>query len=261
MASSYDKYLARKRQQLNTNPYVSSANRQAQIIGGNLVNLENQFARSLRRQDAPLTAQTEALKTAQLSEAKLLSNIYQKSTEADMQRRQAINTDIERAELAREEELRQKRLQEKEQKNELWKVGGQVLGGAVGFMAGGVPGAMAGTQIGGGLAETGIGLAGGANSKQRLISGIQNMTAGALSTSNIVSQRNFIQESGNFFSSDNYLGLTPEQKEQILIPYQQAIMTGDFNIFRNAMKNYLQQPQQVVPLPNYKQVDYMSEIG
>jgi len=106
MASSYDKYLARKRQQLNTNPYVSSANREAQIIGGNLINLENQFQRNLRRQDAPLTAQTEALKTAQLSEAKLLSNIYQRSTEADMQRRQAINTDIERAKLAREEEIR-----------------------------------------------------------------------------------------------------------------------------------------------------------
>jgi len=240
MTSSYDKYLARKRQQLNSNPYVSSANRQSEIIGGNLVNLENQFERSMRRQDAPLTAQTEALKTAQLSEAKLLSNIYQRSTEADMQRREAINTDIDRAELARDEELKQKRLQAKEEKNELWKLGGQVAGGAVGFALGGVGGAMAGANIGGGLTDMAIGTRGGANSRQRLLSGIQSTTAGALSTANIVSQRNFIQESGNFFTKD-YLNLTPEQKEQILIPYQQSIMTGDYNIFRNAMQNYLQQ--------------------
>ena len=154
--SSYERAIQRMKDLRKQNPYLQSAKAQTSVLSGEFIDLQRDLDTSLRATGSPL-AKTQATQTVGKQYESAIGGIYDKMEAKDRERVSRINEQIDELEFRKdlaEEDKERRRKALADQKNQMIaKIGGAVVGGAIGFFgSGGTPqGAQIGAKIGGGI--------------------------------------------------------------------------------------------------------------
>jgi len=234
MPSYYEKYLDDIIEQRKRKPYHDMAKRTLQATIPEIERTRGKVGDTLRREGAsPLAKARFALD----AEGKIVDEIGRVYSQADIQeiaRQETLGGEQRNAQLAVDQEKEAKRRAEKSRTQQIWKTASELAGAGIGFAVGGMPGAMAGGKIAGGVSDVVTGLDKTYESPESIVQGAASIISGVSSGLDTLSQENFMK--GIQDNTKNLSNLSSGQWKELMFKYQSAI--GGTNRDRSAFLDW-----------------------
>lgn len=145
----FNRYLSKKKKEREQDPASALARNQISNLSNNQKQSVDQLTADLSRSGYGAGTIIQARRETSQDFQRNAKNIYAQADAQNQQRRDAINTDIDKVELQKEEQKIKDKAAKAEQKKAWWTAGGSLLGTAAGAIAGNPAlGAQAGAALG-----------------------------------------------------------------------------------------------------------------
>jgi len=244
----YDKAIKRLQEERGRNPYLQPAKAQTGALSQRF-NTINQGLQTSLRANSSVGARVQASQNVGEQQQRAIGNVYDQASDKYKDRDLKISGQIEELEFKKDIAKEQEKKQADAGKANMWKMGGTLLGGAVGLATGtGFAGASIGAKIGSGIGG-GIGsFQGGEFNSEMAMEGLTDAISGFSDYSSLQVENDLSNSWKNFSSNDNFEGLSPTDLQKVLLSTK-GMNASDVSGYLN---KYWDQTQ-----PDVKQESYL----
>ena len=216
-SSLYNKAITRLQDEREKNPYLRPAKAQTGALSQRFNSLNNNLQTSLKA-NSSVNARAQAGQNVGEQYQKAIGGVYDQVSDKSSERDRKIAGQIEELELKKDIAKEQEKKQADSEKAGLWKMGGAVLGGAVGLATGtGFAGMSIGAKIGSGIGG-GIGsFQGGEFNSEMAMEGLTDAISGFSDYSSLQVENNLSEGYKSFTSNPKFTNLKSPDLQKIML--------------------------------------------